>query len=98
MSVESLFLQFSVDKLKQFTDRIEICLKSLTEEQIWACGGENENAIGNLALHLAGNVRQWIVTSLGNDPVKRDRDSEFSARGGRTSAELNTALRETIER
>jgi uncharacterized damage-inducible protein DinB len=98
MSVESLFLQFSADKLKQFTGRIEICLKSLTEEQIWARGGENENAIGNLALHLTGNVRQWIVTSLGNDPVMRDRDSEFSARGGRTSAELVTLLRNTVER
>ena len=98
MSVESLFLQFSVDKLRQFTDRIEICLATLTEDQIWARGGENENAIGNLALHLTGNVRQWIVTSLGNDPAKRDRDSEFSARGGRTSAELTAALRATVER
>ena len=49
-------------------------------------------------LHLTGNVRQWIVTSLGDDPVKRDRDSEFSARGGQTSAQLATALRETVER
>ncbi len=98
MSVESLFLQFSVDKLRQFTDRIEICLRTLTEDQIWARGGENENAIGNLALHLAGNVRQWIVTSLGNDPAKRDRDSEFSARGGRSSAELASGLREIVER
>ena len=98
MSVESLFLQFSADKLSQFTDRIEICLKTLTEDQIWARGGENENAIGNLALHLTGNVRQWIVTSLGNDPVKRDRDSEFSARGGRSSAELASGLRDAVER
>ncbi len=90
---------FSVDKLKQFTTiASRSCLKSLTEEQIWARGGENENAIGNLALHLTGNVRQWIVTSLGNDPVRRDRDSEFNTRGGRTSAELSTALRNTIER
>jgi uncharacterized damage-inducible protein DinB len=97
MSVESLFLQFSVDKLRQFTDRIEICLRTLTEDQIWARGGENENAIGNLALHLTGNVRQWIVTSLGNDAATRDRDSEFSARGGRSSAELASGLRETVE-
>jgi uncharacterized damage-inducible protein DinB len=97
MSVESLFLQFSVDKLKQFTDRIEICLKTLTEDQIWARGGENENAIGNLALHLTGNVRQWIVTSVGNHPGNRDRDGEFSARGGQSSAELSAALRDTVE-
>ena len=98
MSVESLFLQFSVDKLKQFTERIETCLKRLTEDQVWARGGENENAIGNLVLHLTGNVRQWIIASLGNDPLKRDRDSEFSARSGRTTAELLTALRDTVDR
>src|ERR1700683_3845679 len=97
MSVESLFLQFSVDKLRQFTDRIEICLGTLSADQIWARGGENENAIGNLALHLTGNVRQWIISSLGDNPAQRDRDSEFSARGGRSSAELAAALRETIE-
>jgi len=97
MSVESLFLQFSVDKLRQLTDRIEVCLQTLTDDRIWARGGENENAIGNLALHLSGNVRQWIVSSLGNNPTPRDRDSEFSARGGSSASELATKLRGTVE-
>jgi len=97
MNVESLFLQFSTAKLRQFTDRIEVCFGKLTEAQIWTRGGENENAIGNLALHLNGNVRQWIVTTLGNNPSTRDRDSEFSARQGHTPAELGAALRQTIE-
>ena len=97
MSVEALFLQFSVDKLAQLVDRIEVCLAKLSDEQIWARGRENENAIGNLALHLAGNVRQWILSSLGNHPDHRDRDSEFAARGGHTAAELSAHLRNTVE-
>lgn len=97
MSVETLFLQYSVDKLQQFTSRIEVCLGKLTDHQIWARGGQNENAIGNLVLHLTGNVRQWIVSSLGENPTPRDRDSEFSARGGRAAAELAAAMRETVE-
>jgi uncharacterized damage-inducible protein DinB len=97
MSVEALFLQFSVDKLTQFADRIEVCLGKLNEDQIWARGCDNENAIGNLALHLAGNVRQWIISSLGNNPDSRDRDSEFAARGGATAAELSAKLRGTVE-
>jgi uncharacterized damage-inducible protein DinB len=97
MNVESLFLQFSTDKLSQFTDRIEVCLGKLTEAQIWTRGGKNENAIGNLALHLNGNVRQWIVTSLGNNPAPRDRDGEFNATEGHTAADLATSLRRTIE-
>jgi uncharacterized damage-inducible protein DinB len=97
MNVEALFLQFSVDKLTQLADRIEVCLGKLDEGQVWARGQKNENAIGNLALHLAGNVRQWIISSLGNNPDNRDRDSEFDARGGYTGAELSTKLRNTVE-
>jgi uncharacterized damage-inducible protein DinB len=98
MSVESLFLQFSADKLAQFAERIEVCLGKLDEDRIWARGGENENAIGNLVLHLAGNVRQWILSSIGNIPDLRDRDAEFAARGGHTAAELSENLRATVER
>jgi uncharacterized damage-inducible protein DinB len=97
MSVESLFLQFSVDKLTQLADRIEVCMGKLTDDQIWARGRQNENAIGNLALHLAGNVGQWILSPLGNRPFSRDRDSEFAARGGFTRAELSEKLRHTVE-
>jgi uncharacterized damage-inducible protein DinB len=98
MSVESLFVQFSVEKLRQFADRIEVCLGKLNEDRIWARGGDNENAIGNLTLHLAGNVRQWILSSLGGQPFERDRDGEFAARGGLSGAELSARLRDTVER
>jgi uncharacterized damage-inducible protein DinB len=97
MDVESLFLKFSVDKLRQFAQRIEVCLGNLNEDQIWARGQDNENAIGNLALHLAGNVRQWIISSLGDDPDSRDRDSEFASRGGVNGTELTRNLRTTVE-
>ena len=97
MSVESLFLKFSVDKLRQLLDRIEVCLDKLTEAQIWARASENENAAGNLVLHLSGNVRQWITSSLGENPAPRDRDGEFSARGGTNTAQLKATLRSTVE-
>jgi len=97
MSVESLFLECSVEKLNQFTERIQVCLGKLTEDQIWARGQQNENAIGNLALHLTGNVRQWILSSIGDNPDCRDRDSEFDARGGSTAAELSARLRDTVD-
>jgi uncharacterized damage-inducible protein DinB len=92
MSVESLFLKFSADKLTQFADRIETCVGKLSDDQIWARGHESSNAIGNLMLHLNGNVRQWIIGALGGTPVERDRDSEFAARGG-----ITPPLRETVQ-
>ena len=97
MSVESLFLKSAVEKLGEYRGRIEVCLSKLDDAQIWARGSENENAIGNLVLHLAGNVRQWIVCSLGGIPVDRDRDAEFDARGGFTRAQLLQRIRETID-
>jgi uncharacterized damage-inducible protein DinB len=97
MSVESLFLKSAVEKLHEYMGRIEVCLGKLSDDQIWARGGENENAIGNVLLHLAGNVRQWIICSLGNNPGHRDRDAEFAARGGITAAELGGRLRETVD-
>jgi uncharacterized protein DUF1572 len=81
-SCEQLFLDYSVRKLRQLTGRIEDCLGRLTEEQIWARGAESENAVGNLVLHLSGNVRQWIVAAVGGRPDIRERDAEFGARGG----------------
>jgi uncharacterized damage-inducible protein DinB len=97
MSVEALFLQFSVDKLTQLADRIEVCLGKLNDDQVWARDQQNGNAVGNLVLHLAGNVGQWIISSLGDNPNNRDRDSEFAARGGYTGAELSTKLWNTVQ-
>ncbi len=95
--VSRVFLEYSVRKLGQLTDRIEVCLDKLTEEQVWARGSENENAIGNLALHLCGNVRQWIVSGVGGATDVRQRDTEFAAHGGASIADLKQRLRSTVE-
>jgi uncharacterized damage-inducible protein DinB len=41
-------------------------------------------------------VRQWIISSLGGEPDRRDRDSEFAARGGRSKTQLLEQLRATV--
>ncbi len=97
MAIESVFLTYSADKLEQLCARIEVCLDKLTPEQIWARHVENENAVGNLVLHLAGNVRQWILTGVGGEPDVRNRDAEFAARGGTESAELKRRLRSAVD-
>jgi uncharacterized damage-inducible protein DinB len=94
---EHAFLTYSAEKLRQYTDRILICLDQLRPEQIWTRGSENENAVGNLVLHLAGNVRQWIGSGVAGRENVRDRDSEFAARGQISPAELRSLLRTTID-
>jgi uncharacterized damage-inducible protein DinB len=61
--------------------RIEKCLNMLDEGQIWYRPNEQSNSIGNLVLHLCGNVRQWIVSGLGNAIDTRQRQQEFEEQG-----------------
>jgi len=93
---ERVFIDFSVRKLRQLAERIVQCLDRLDEEEVWARGGNHENAVGNLLLHLAGNVRQWILSGVGGAPDTRQRDSEFAARGSLSKAELVSQLTETV--
>jgi uncharacterized damage-inducible protein DinB len=94
--LDSIFLDYSATKLQELATRIETCLSSLNENQVWARGGENQNALGNLVLHLCGNVRQWIVSGVGGRPDNRDRDSEFSAKGGIPVSELTGRLQAVV--
>ena len=95
-SLDRLFLDVSADTLSQHAKRIATCLEKLTYDQIWTRGTENENAVGNLVLHLCGNVRQWIVSGVGGQPDVRVRDAEFAARGSLKPGELGKLLEETV--
>jgi uncharacterized damage-inducible protein DinB len=98
MSNEAEFLKFSCEKLTELLTRIETCAAKLTPEQIWMRGAENENAVGNLMLHLAGNVRQWIICGVGGAEDRRDRDSEFEARAGSDALDrLRVTVSEAVE-
>jgi uncharacterized damage-inducible protein DinB len=96
MEFERSFLDYSARTLRQLSGRVDDCLGRLTEEQIWTRGADSENAVGNLVLHLGGNVRQWIVSGVGGQPDTRQRDAEFAARGGLAGSSLATALREIV--
>ena len=97
MTVETEFLTFSAEKLTQLMGRIDSCVQKLTPEQIWMRADANQNAVGNLLLHLNGNVRQWILHGVGGQPDLRDRDAEFAAEDGPGAKELLARLRSTVE-
>lgn len=97
VALDREFLDFSTKKLRLLAGRIETCLGKLTEEQIWARGSEQENAVGNLVLHLCGNVRQWIIAGVGGEPDRRNRDGEFTARASVPSPELEERLSTVVE-
>jgi len=96
MTIEKIFLDFSVRKLTLLASRLADCLGRLNSEQVWSRGSDKENAIGNLVLHLCGNVRQWIVSGVGGVADVRNRPAEFAAKGGVGVDELRELLSATI--
>jgi uncharacterized damage-inducible protein DinB len=94
--IEQDFLTFSADKLTQLSGRIQDCLGRLSSEQIWTRGNDNENSVGNLVLHLCGNVGQWIGSGVGGRPDTRQRDTEFAARGDVQPGELSERLDKAV--
>ena len=63
---------------KHYLPQITRCLKLLSEEDLWWKSHSTSNSVGNLVLHLSGNVRQWIISGLGGAPDVRERDKEFA--------------------
>lgn len=95
-TAESVFLDVTIRKLELFLSRIGECVGRLSNEQIWMRHGDHENAVGNLMLHLSGNVRQWIISGITGQPDTRTRDREFAARGELEAAELMDRLEGTV--
>jgi len=94
--IARLFLDFSCRRLDMAAASMRTCLGKLTDEQIWSRGGAHENAVGNLVLHLCGNIRQWVMHGVGNAEDVRVRAEEFAADGGQSGAALAAMFASTI--
>jgi len=93
-----LFLEFSRQKLlEQYWPRLRKCVEPLTDAEVWWRPNPSSNSIGNLILHLNGNVRQWLVDSFNRQEDRRDRPAEFAATEGMTAAALLERLGATME-
>jgi uncharacterized damage-inducible protein DinB len=80
----------------EYLPKIEACLDQLTDEQVWWRPNSESNSIGNLLLHLSGNVRQWIACGLGGQVDHRVRQEEFDRREIIQRGELLELLRQTL--
>lgn len=89
----------NADLLKLYTRDLEKLIAELeaypNEASLWRIAGEIKNSAGNLALHLVGNLNQYIGATLGGTDFIRNRDSEFALKN-MPRAELIGKLRDTI--
>ena len=81
----------------EYRTKIRAAVEALPPEALWWRPNEQSNSVGNLLMHLAGNIRQWIVAGVGRAPDRRNRDGEFAARSGATAAELLDRLDTTLD-
>jgi uncharacterized damage-inducible protein DinB len=96
-SIAENFLAYAVQRMQLSERDIRRCCDQLTEEQIWQRDGEHENAVGNLLLHLEGNIRQWILHGVDGQPDIRQRDDEFALAPAVSSTDARAQLAATID-
>lgn len=84
-------------RMDEKTEMVLKCLDMLTEEELWNRPNKASNSMGNLLLHLCGNITQYIISALGQKEDIRKRDLEFSVQGGITKSELTEKLLAVLE-
>jgi Protein of unknown function (DUF1572) len=97
-SLTALFLEYSRNKLMgQYWPRLRTTVESLTDEQLWWRPNAACNSIGNLILHLNGNVNQWLVAAFNRLEDARDRPAEFNERRRIPGRDLLEQLEGTLQ-
>jgi hypothetical protein len=83
-------------ELESALERIKHCLGQLNDDQVWHRSQPSLNGIGNLILHLCGNLRQWVVAGVGGVSDVRNRPAEFAERGPIPKEELMHRLEAVV--
>lgn len=92
------FVAASVRKLRQDFGQLQRCASLLDTERLWRRANANCNSVGNLLLHLNGNLTQWMLAGVGGEKFDRDRPAEFAASGGEPGSVLAERLGATVSR
>src|SRR5213083_3033335 len=81
----------------EYRTQLRLAVEALPADALWWRANEQSNSVGNLLLHLNGNVRQWILGGVGRQPDARQRAEEFAARSGPPGAVLLADLERTLD-
>jgi hypothetical protein len=92
----ALFLSETRNQLRDAVVKIEHCLGQLTDAELALNDGLRPNSVQTQLLHVAGNVRQWIIVPLTCGDDHRDRAAEFAPRPALPRAELWAEFTQTL--
>jgi len=80
-----------------YLPRIGRCVEKLSDEEVWWRANPESNSVGNLLLHLAGNMRQCIISGVGGAADERQRQREFDERGPIPGGEVMRQLKKVVQ-
>lgn len=92
------FTAAAVGKLTADLAQVLRCARLLNERELWIRANDHCNSVGNLVLHLTGNVRQWILGGVGGEAFVRDRPSEFAQRSPLAHDAIVPPLEQAVSR
>ena len=73
---------------KEYPIKLRHCVKALPRAAVWARPNASSNSVGNLLVHLTGNVTEWILGGVGGQTISRYRAGEFAQKDGRDGPAL----------
>ena len=77
---------------------IEKSLSYFNDDEAWHKPNAELNSMANLLLHLSGNIKQYIISSMGKVQDSRQRDLEFSTYKGQIKEEVLQELKATVNK
>jgi len=97
LTIADNFLAYASSRMKLSQQQVARCVERLSEEQMWQRRGDYENSVANLLLHLEGNIRQWVLHGIDNQPDVRERDAEFTLERSANAAEVRRRFDATVD-
>jgi uncharacterized damage-inducible protein DinB len=89
MSIAENFLARSRYWLtKEYPIKLRHCVEALPREAVWSRPNPASNSVGNLLVHLTGNVTEWILGGVGGRQISRYRAGEFAQSDGAEAKKL----------
>ena len=96
MDWKEAFIKSIIFRIDEKTEMVHKCMEQLEEDDLWKKPNGASNSMGNLILHLCGNITQYIISGLGNTEDIRERHLEFSSTAGGDKAAMLTKLLEVL--
>src|SRR4051812_1648913 len=98
MDLADMFLARSRHYLAfEYRTKLRAAVESLPSDALWWRPNAESNSVGNLLLHLQGNVTQWLIGGVGQEATVRDRAAEFAATSGADAEQLLASMDETLD-